>query len=359
MKLQSIIVAGLGMMLCCSCSNHKGWGIKGNIADAAQGTKMAIEANNAGHWYLIDSLEVASNGDFEYNAEAPYSGQDILRLTIPGKGSVYFPIDSVDHVALSASANNFGTGHKLSGTYIAERVGHIDSIVANTADADDLRRQLINIITTDTTGIVAYYTLGKSLAGKALFDPNDNLGNRAYGAVAQLYSMYRPQDPRGQVVNKAYFEGRRALGKLPEEFQPIIEVPETSFFEIERYDSRGQKQSLTELAKGKTVVLNFTTFEHPNSPTVNSILNEVYTKHHSKGLEIYQIAFDANEVTWREAARNLPWVSVWNAPSDGNTVLVNYNVGVLPLFYIIDNKGDLIERIEDPSELSSKVAKYL
>ena len=71
MKLQSIIVAGLGMMLCCSCSNHKGWGIKGNIADAAQGTKMAIEANNAGHWYLIDSLEVASNGDFEYNADAP------------------------------------------------------------------------------------------------------------------------------------------------------------------------------------------------------------------------------------------------------------------------------------------------
>ncbi len=359
MKSSHIILCGLGVLALAGCSHHDGWGVKGNIEGADKGTKLAIEANNAGHWYVLDSVEVASDGKFEYNAPEPYTGQDILRLTLPGKGSVYFPIDSIDQVTVTATADNFGSKHTVSGTPLAWGINRVDSIVNSTADPEALRRGLVNVITTDTTGIVAYYALGKSLGGKLLFDPNENFGNRAYGAVAQLYAMHRPNDPRANAVRQSYIDGRRALGKITQEAQQVFEIPETGFFEIERYDARGQKQSLTQLAQGKAVILNFTSYELQGSPAINAMLNEIYTKHHSQGLEIYQLAFDSDEVSWREAARNLPWTAVWNAPSDGSMVLVNYNVGTMPLFYIINKQGELVERVETPSELPTKITKYL
>ena len=359
MKASYLIIAGLGIAALASCTGNKGWGVKGNIANAPEGTKLAIEANNAGHWYLIDSVEVSGSGAFEYNAEAPYAGTDILRITMPGKGSIYFPIDSVDHVSVAADAATFGTGHTLSGSALAPAIARVDSIVAATADDDDLRRQLIAVITSDTTGIVAYYTLGKSRGGNLIFNPKDNLGNRVYGAVAQLYETRYPADKRNAALQKAYFEGRNALGKLQLGEQQVYEVPETGFFEINRYDARGKECSLTELAKGKTVVLNFTTYEHQASPALNAILNDVYTKYHNQGLEIYQIAFDSDEVSWREAARNLPWTAVWNAPSDGTTVLMNYNIGSLPTTFIINKQGTLLERVENPADIAKEVAKHI
>lgn len=215
------------------------------------------------------------------------------------------------------------------------------------------------MITSDTTGIVAYYTLGKSRGGNLIFNPKDNLGNRVYGAVAQLYETRYPADKRNAALQKAYFEGRNALGKLQLGEQQVYEVPETGFFEINRYDARGKECSLTELAKGKTVVLNFTTYEHQASPALNAILNDVYTKYHNQGLEIYQIAFDSDEVSWREAARNLPWTAVWNAPSDGTTVLMNYNIGSLPTTFIINKQGTLVERVENPADIAKEVAKHI
>ena len=360
MKASRLILAGLGIAALASCSHHQGWGVKGTLADAPEGTVLALEANNAGFWYLIDSVAVKPDGKFSYNADAPYNGQDILRLTLPGKGSIYFPIDSIDVVTIAASAANYGSGHTLGGTAMASTLSRVDSIVASTSDPDDLRQKLVGVITSDTTGIIAYYTLGKSVGGKPVFDPNENLGNRAYGAVAQLYDMRRPADPRADVIRKAYFDGRRALGKVPAvDFQPTMEVVETGYFDIERYDARGNKKTLSELANGKTVVLNFTTYEHQGSPALNALLNEVYTKYHDRGLEIYQIAFDSDEVSWREAARNLPWTAVWNAPSDGSKVLMNYNISTLPTTFIIDRNGTLVERVENMSELANSVAKHI
>ena len=134
MKSSHIILCGLGVLALAGCSHHDGWGVKGNIEGADKGTKLAIEANNAGHWYVLDSVEVASDGKFEYNAPAPYTGQDILRLTLPGKGSVYFPIDSIDQVTVTATADNFGSKHTVSGTPLAWGINRVDSIVNSTAD---------------------------------------------------------------------------------------------------------------------------------------------------------------------------------------------------------------------------------
>ncbi len=357
-KLNYILAAGALAVLAWSCGTKAEWQVKGTVEGAEPGTRLALEACNAGHWYVLDSVDVR-NGAFDYKATEPVHGTDIFRLTLPGKGSIYFPVDSAGTVTVSATAANFGTGHKLAGNAAAGVMAAIDSIAALTADRTELQRTLTGFITADTTGLIAYYAVCKSVDGRPVFDPNDSFGNRVYGAAAQVFAHYRPLDARGAALRKAYFEGRKALGKVVSAPETVIELPSSGLIEIARYDDRGVHRSLTELAsQGKVVLLSFTDYGLESSPAYNAMLNELYELYHSKGLEIYQIAFNADELSWKEAARNLPWITVWNSPEDGVAPLASYNVGALPLTYIIERNGDLGRRVTDATDLPRQVAKH-
>ena len=345
-------------LLLASCS-PQGWSIKGDIAGAPD-TQIAIEAYNAGRWYVLDSLSTDSKGHFAYTAGEPMPATDILRVTLPGKGSICFPVADKDAVTLSAEAASFGLGHRLGGTPLAEKISQIDSTVAATADPAALQRKLVEYITADTTGIVAYYAVGKAVGNKPVFDPNTAAGNRIYGAAAQVYAHYQPADPRGEALKQAYFAGRRQLGKATgEATETVVELPETGVIDIERYDDRGTRHSLAELAQqGKVILLSFTSYGLESSPAYNALLNQLYTLYKKRGLEIYQIAFDGDEVEWKEAARNLPWITVWNSPSDGARVMIDYNVGALPMTYVINRQGEVSDRVVDPADMQKTLAKY-
>lgn len=350
------LIAGLAAgAILCSCSDSHIWSIKGTIENAPENAVMALEANNAGRWYTVDSVRIASDGTFSYQSN-DFDSPAVMRLTLAGK-SIHFPVDSLSELQLTADANTFGTAHRLSGNSVAEAFSRIDSIASSTADRNDKARMIVGQIAADTTGLAAYYAVGKAVDGKALFDPNDSFGNKVYGAAAQVYASYRPDDPKGKALAQAYFNGRRALGKQTAE-PTVIEVPETGLFDIVRYDWRGNEHSLSELAKDKTVLLNFTDYSLQNSPAYNAMLKNLRDKYQANGLEIYQIAFDSDEPSWKEAARNLPWVAVWNSQNDGSAVLVQYNVDALPLTYIIKD-GTIVERVDTASELPSILARHM
>ena len=368
--LYSLSLAMLAAMA--SCGSSKGWSVQGEIAGAPADTKVALEGFNNGRWYLIDSLEVAKNGKFGYDAEEPLHYADIMRLTLPGQGSIYFPADSVDNIKVKAAYDSFGSAYTVSGNPMAADVMRVDSIVRVYSDAavkigaganasnSDLVRELASLITSDTTGLVAYYAVGKSVGGTPIFNPAEAFGNRVYGAAAQVYANYRPEDPRGKALRQAYFIGRQMLGKLPEPTEEkVVELDASGLIDISRYDAKGKLHSLAELAKeGKVILLSFTGYSLPSSPDYNAILNDLYELYNSKGLEIYQIAFDDDEVMWKQAAANLPWITVWNSPTDGNAVLYSYNVGAVPMTYVINRQGDIAARVVNPSELPAAVAKY-
>lgn len=360
-KILLPLVAGIAMAGAFTGCNDGSWSVSGSVYGTGGGAKMAVEAYNAGHWYVLDSVKIGRNGSFSYRGSEPMPSADILRLTLPGSGSVYFPVADGDKVVVTADASDFATRHTLGGTELARTVSVIDSVAAATKDPAVLQRTLASFVTTDTTGIVAYYTVGKSVGNVQIFNPTESFGNRVYGAAAQVYSHYRPDDPKGHALRKAYFEGRLAMGKFVpvEQEETVIEVPEAGIIDIVRYDNTGSEQRLSDIAaKGGVVLLSFTNYDMPASPAYNKILNDLYELYKDRGLEIYQIAYDSNEVTWKEAARNLPWITVWNSPHDGVSTLAAYNVGVLPLTYVINRKGELSERVVEPTRLPGIVARH-
>lgn len=369
MSRKSIIAASLASLLAfTSCNNDKGWVVEG-IVKGAEGQKIALQAFNNSYWYTIDSLDIASNGSFKYASATPAPYPEVYRLSLDGS-DIYFPVDSVSKIQIKADASSFSTGYSLSGTESARRFAQADSMIVavitakgEQAAASDslLKRNLTQLLLNDDKLITAYYIINKRIGGKAIFDPTDNRDLAVIGAVAQNFITNSPEDPRTALLRNIYISAKAAQTPASATSTQTIQIAESGLpYDIRSFDNKGVEHSLFEAAsKGNVVLLSFTSYNLENSPAYNLILANLYKKYHDKGLEIFQVAFDNDEAQWKQSAVNLPWITVWNSPEDGNLTMINYNVNVLPLTYIIDRSGAIDSRVTDPTTLDAELAKKI
>lgn len=352
-------------LMLAACYGNHGWSVKGSIEDPDEGKKLALEGFNNGIWYNIDSLEVKRDGSFEYVSDKGAAYPDIFRLSLDGK-SIYFPIDSIETIVITARADNFDRGYTVEGSESAVAMMEIDREIAEVADSKGdmaaltdsvLKRRLNEKILADSSGIVAYYVINKTLGGQPLYSPTNRRDVAMLGAVAQKFSDLMPDDPRTEYITRMFIANRSALNPGSE---TVMEVNATGLFEISLYDNKGKKQSLVETAdKGDVVLLSFTRYDSEPSLAYNVELNRIYEAYRSRGLEIFQVAFDDNEVSWKESAGNLPWITVHNPAAKGIDILRKYNVGSFPVTFVIDRNGDLVERITDPNDIESAIKKHI
>ena len=193
------------LVLTVSCGNSNQWHLEGRIDGLGEKDLVVLEGNNQGYWYPMDTIEVRGNGSFSYSREAQ-GYPDIYRLRI-GEKSLYFPIDSIETISLSAQAPDIDVNHSLSGTPQAENLVRVDSLLraevssagaqAVTANAS-LKRELGKMILADPAGIVPYYIISKRVGGQPLFNPVVKEDLRIIGAVANAFNEQRPSDPRNQ-----------------------------------------------------------------------------------------------------------------------------------------------------------------
>ena len=342
-----------------------GWSVSGSVAQA-DSAALVLEGCNNGHWYIIDTLELTSDGSFEYTADAPAAYPDIMRISLNGQ-SIYFPVDSIDNVQISTNAAEFAANYTLSGSADAAAIYSLDSLinqsiekvgVDSTLVSATLKYQLFTTAFANQQSVMPlYYLINRTVGQKPLFDINNQADLRLYGAVAQRFNITRPDDPRAAFMAQTYKQALAARSNTTTEIAlPTASLPA----DIVRYDVNGNKRSLVEAAsKGNILILSFTSYQLESSPAYNAILNTIWEKHHAAGLDIYQIAFDADESMWKIRAKSLPWTAVWNSTTDGDAVLLNYNVGALPMTFIIDRSGSIAERVVDPTTLETTIAKYL
>lgn len=368
MSRKSIIAASLASLLAfTSCNHDKGWVVEG-IVKGAEGQKIALQAFNNSYWYTIDSLDIASNGAFKYASAAPAPYPEVYRLSLDGS-DIYFPVDSVSKIYVKADASSFSIGYSLTGTESARRFAQADSMIAavitakgEQAAASDslLKRNLTELLLNDDKGITAYYIINKRIGGKAIFDPANNRDLAVIGAVAQNFITNSPEDPRTALLRNLYISAKAALSPATTTTQ-TIEIAESGLpYNIRSFDNKGVEHSLFDAAsKGNVVLLSFSSYDLENSPAYNLILANLYKKYHDRGLEIFQVAFDNDEAQWKQSAVNLPWITVWNSPEDGNLTMISYNVNVLPLTYIIDRSGAINSRVTDPTVLDAELAKII
>lgn len=355
------------MIALASCSdNANKWTVEGTVADA-DGQTMILEANDNGRWYALDSVTLDKSGRFSIS-HAPAGYPDIYRLRL-GNKTLYFPIDSIENLTVVSRAGAFDTEYELEGSESARQLMEVDRRLIqhitkggalNLANDTTLKRDLGRVILGDRTGVVAYYIINKRIGGVPIFDPTNKSDLRIIGAVANAFNENRPDDPRTAYLNSLYLGNKRMLSGAPAA-SDTIRTDEIGHFDIKLYDESGHRQSLSELvAKGHPVLLNFTVYQADASPAFNIKLNEIYRRYHaSAGLEIYQVSVDNDKVAWREAARALPWITVYNSPETDARNLLNYNVTDIPVFFIINSDGEIVDRINDINALDAALARSL
>ena len=230
---------------------------------------------------------------------------------------------------------------------------------SDTAAREAAKRQLAVRILEDPSSVVAYYTVNKIINSEPLFSINNKADVRVIGAVANAYHTNKPNDPRTELLTAMFYTGRRQTSSQSAP-RDTIYADQTQYIEIDLIDKAGRHNKLSDVAgHGKVVLLNFTTYLADESPALNALLAEIYRQHAAAGFEIYQVGYDENEFNWKNAAKNLPWTTVYDPSGLQSPLLLKYNIGTLPAIFIINRKGEIVERITDINKLKTTVAKYI
>ena len=359
--MKKILVMMIAAVSLTACNGNK-FHVGGTIDGATDSTTLVLELSSNGQWFLVDSVKVGKNGQFSIDAPAP-EVPSIYQLRVGGQ-AICFPVDSLDRLTISAKLATFGTDYTVSGSEHAEQVMKIDKeamrfsgskndAAAMQAWKDQLSRQIV----ADPSGIVAYYTINKYIDGKPLYDPMNDSDLRIIGAVANAFNSFRPDDPRTEYLVNLLLDGqrrRRSLGAPSD----TVYADVASLIDIKLQDYDGKEYSLSKVAsENRVVLLDFTAYTTDISPRLNKLLNDIYQSYHSRGLAIYQVSVDQDNVAWREAAKNLPWITVFDPMSINSSTIGAYNVNGIPTTFVIRN-GEIVERVEDATRLKSAVSKY-
>lgn len=360
---KTIFSAVIALMGLTGCKDSNSWTVKGVIADA-DGKTVVLEASDNGMWYALNSVTLDKSGRFSISEKAA-GYPDIYRLNLDGQ-TVYFPIDSIETVTVNSNAPEFGSAYTVTGTTEADMLMYVDNRIKETVAAKGdvavtdslLKRELSGMLLGNPAGIVSYYIINKKIGETPLYNPADKNDLRVIGAVANAFSSFRPNDPRTGYLKRLFLSNRRAQNSatLPSDTLFVEEIP---IFDINLSDNTGKTHSLKDVAAhNKVVVLNFTLYNVDASPAFNMELAKVYEKYRNSGLEIYQVSVDEDEFQWKQSAKNLPWITVYNSRADGASNMLNYNVSALPATFIISN-GELAARVDDVSALASELKKYM
>lgn len=348
-----VMVCLLTMLGACGEAKFK---VSGEVENADNVALSLEKADFNGRWVSIDSVRTDANGNFSVSAPAP-SSPDIYRLALDDR-YIYFPVDSVETISIKTDLNNFGRKFTMTGTPQAEQAAAFEAelLAANHSDTEAMakfKKEVYGKYLHDSKGgILSYYILTKTIDGKPLYDPTDPTDARYFAAVATSFDQFRPNDPHTDVLKTISVEALKRRNSSSDR-KKVMEAEEIHLIDIDLTDENGKKVALSQtVGGGKPTVVVFSVMTHPDSPDFNRQLSEIYN---SGRANIYHVSYDSDIVGWRDAARNLPWITVLDDAGSNSQTLVKYNVGTLPAFFIYNNAGELIDRAFDIKDLKSKL----
>lgn len=351
--LSAIVAGSIFMAACTDSSDFK---VEGNVSGADGQSVLLEKPGFHGEWNAIDSVKIGKDGKFSFSEPRP-AAPEIYRLRISDR-YVYFPIDSTETVKLTTRLEEFGHRYELTGSANAENLARFETefacfasspASASTDSAASFKRRVYAEYMQPAPGsVVAYHILTKTMAdGSPLYDMDGPDDYRYLAAVATGFRQNRPDDPHTAMLEGYAIQAMKRKNSEKGRHAEYA-ATEISLLPISLYNEKGVLTPLTSVTgKGEPVILVFSPLTDAEAPARNKELMDRYRK---GGVRIYHVAFDTDQYGWREAASNLPWTTV-NDPSANPESAIDYNVSVLPAYFLIDAGGNLVKRGERLKDL--------
>lgn len=343
-------VMALGILTGCG---EKKFTVNGIIEGANNELVLLQKPDFHGSWITIDSIRTSEKGKFSLSQTAP-GAPEIFRISM-GDGFIYFPIDSLETIKITANYPNFGSQFTLAGSNHAELLSQFENDFRNlpaNCSPDSIyafkKEVFTKYMNSEQGSIVAYYILTKTQGNKFLFDPYNHDDAKYFAAVATGFKSVRPNDPHTLLLEKTSVDAMRRKNAARGSHREI-EATEITVVDIELPDEKGNIKKLSDIVgQGKPTVVIFSPLTLPESPLINAELSKIYS---DGKVNFYHVAIDPDQYAWREVAINLPWITVFDPEGEYSRTARAYNVTQMPLFFIYDVKGDLVNRAMDTEEL--------
>lgn len=367
-----------------SCQHEKKFEINGHFTSATDDV-LYLEHRALGGIEIIDSVKLNDKGKFKFKKSAP-ENPEFYQFRINNQ-IVVFAVDSTEKLDVTGDMKNLHKSFVVENSIVNQQIREVDNSTTdvrtkikelenshtakriddlsylNSLDSvlNDYKSSMTKLVLGNPGGAVAYYVIFQKINDYLIFDPHDKKDYSMFGAVATSWDKYYHDTPRSKHLYDFTMKALRER-KNQEQQVALIEnapiVTNSSLPDIELREVNGRKSPLSE-QKGKVVILDFTVYNSEFSPRHNVELNKMYSRLNSSGLEIYQISFDSDEHFWKNAASNLPWITVRDPQSVYSNLLTIYNVRDIPTAFILDRNGDVVARVEDYNTLISEISKLL
>lgn len=346
-----VLSGSLALLSLASCSDPS-FCVNGVIEDADGKTVTIEKADHAGYWIALDSVKLGNSGKYKFKQPAP-AAPEIYRLSLDGS-HIYFPVDSIENITIDAPAARFATGFTITGSDDATSLGNFEkeliSYAPKLANADSARnfkrRVYANYLQEAKGSVVSYYILTKTVNDKPLFGDDEDY--RYFAAVATSFRQFRPEDPRTAILEQTATDAIRranaAMGK-----KNVVQAEELNFIPVMLPDENGSNVALADIAgKGKPTLLIFSNLTDDATPAMNIELKKLVD---AGSVNIYNVSFDDDALLWRNAARNLPWTTVYADMENARKLVGSYQLTNLPVIFLIVADGNLKARYSSVAEL--------
>ena len=382
-KTKTVLAFLVALAALCGCQQRETFCIEGNISGAAD-TMLYLEHLTLGEGAVaIDSIRLKEDGAFRFTKDR-VGNPEFYRLRIGGQG-INLGIDSTETVRVTASLDSMSFGYRVEGSGTCDTIRLLclklagmerkarristdrsytlqerDSLINNLVEQykTDIKRDYIH---NRYASAYSYYACFQTLGTQLIFDPVHDKSDLSWmRAVANAWNEKYPSSPRTENLCNIIEECRRRQAK-PREIVLDIDgdkVRELGIIDMTFPDINGQERTLSSL-RGKVVMLDFTAFSMDGSTERTLLMRELYSKYHSRGLEIYQVSLDPSQHLWKQRCEALPWVCVYCEEGLESDMLQLYNVQQLPCYFLIDRNCDLQARQENITDLEEEIEKLL
>jgi len=376
----AVLIMVVGLFF--SCSDKNKFTIKGTITDG-NGKMLYFENVTASRVILLDSVKLSKSGSYKFKHKQP-DVPDFYRLRLNYQ-FINFTVNSNEIIIINSDTLNFARAYTVEGSNESEHVKELTLLQLKTNETYNkiLKQYSSKIISTDDylnqtkacieeykdeakkiiflnpASASAYFALFQQVNNLLLFDPYDKSDSKVYGAVANNWNHSYPDAPRTKHLAQLFTNSLAVIrGEQVQDFNTNT-IESKDYLDISLSSFDNQVYRLSEIAKDKVVLIDFVSYGLEGSPLHNQNIAKVFEKYYAKGFQIYQISLDADEHTWKNSAINLPWICVADPQSINSDLVKKYNISVLPTGFIMDRKGEIVNRLEDYSNLENDILKYL
>jgi len=356
-----------------SCAKKQHFQVSGNVSEAKDQI-LFLERVGYDQVTLLDSSRLNESGWFHFQQKRPLA-PDFYRLRLD-RSVIYFAIDSVEHVIIQASGNDFARDYTIKGSEPSEKIKEFALLQLLTAEVCNQALKEIpvnetaimqavahykevtkNFIFQNPTSTAAYFALFQQVNNQLLYNPYDKEDNKVFRAVATSWDLYYPQVERTIHLSKLTIQALKIIrGNRPINYQ---EQDAKKYLDFSLSNIHGKMISLSQVTQDQVVLLDFTAYAAKNAPAHNILLHSIYKKYHHHGFEILQVSLDADEHLWKNAASNLPWLCVRDPQTVYSHITEKYNVSQIPTGFLFNREGDLEQRIDAFELLESEVKKLM